>query len=65
MATHYQQDIAMSLLKKLALYATGREPDVADLANIRSILDAHAKDGIPLRDALKSLLRSNVFLGQN
>ncbi len=63
MAAKYQDDLVLGLMKKLTLYATGREPDVADLAEIRALMKAHAARGYPLRDLLKGLLRSPVFSG--
>jgi len=63
MVANYQRDLTLGLLKKLTLYATGREPDVADLTEIRAILDTHATREYKLRDVLKSLLRSRVFAG--
>ena len=63
MVKHYQRDVALGLMKKLALYATGREPDVTDLAEIRAILNKETPREMPLRDLLKSLLRSRVFSG--
>jgi len=63
MVKHYQRDAALGLMKKLTLYATGREPDVTDLAEIRAILDKETPREMPLRDVLKSVLRSRVFSG--
>ena len=63
MAANYQDDLVLGLMKKLTLYATGREPDVADLAEIRALMKGHAARDYPLRDLLKGLLRSRVFLG--
>jgi hypothetical protein len=60
---HYQADLVRGLSKKLLIYATGRTPDVADLADIDAVMKTLAPKGYPLRDLLKALLRSRAFLG--
>ncbi len=62
MIDHYQQDIVRGIMKNLVLYATGRKPDVADRAQIRTIMRQHADRGYPLGDMLKGLVRSPIFL---
>ena len=62
LARHYLDDIVRGLLKKLTLYGTGRKPNVLDLGVIRGIMNEHSGDGYPLRDLLKALVRSRVFL---
>ncbi|MEX2214167.1 MAG: DUF1592 domain-containing protein [Phycisphaeraceae bacterium] len=61
---HYLPDVMRGLLKNLVVYGTGRLPDVHDLALIKRILEQHESDGYPLRDVLKSLVRSEIFLGR-
>jgi len=61
-AENYRQDVARGLMKGWVVYAAGRTPDVDDLAQIRTILREHEAKGYPLRDLLKALLRSRVFL---
>jgi hypothetical protein len=61
-ADRYQDDLARGLMKNWILYATGRLPDAADMARVRSILAEHKARRYPLRDLLKALLRSPVFL---
>jgi hypothetical protein len=60
---HYLLDTVRGLLKNLLIYATGRRPDVADLAEIKAILKEQAPRGYPMRDLLKSVVRSRAFLG--
>lgn len=60
---HYQEDLVRGLLKNLLIYAAGRRPDVADLAEVRAILRDQDPRGYPLRDVLKALLRSRAFTG--
>lgn len=59
---NYQADMVRGLLKNLIIYATGRLPDVHDMAEARRALKEHEARGYPLRDLLKALVRSNVFL---
>lgn len=61
-ARHYAADMVRGLMKKLTLYGTGRQADLIDLVEIRRIMDDHAAQGYPLRDLLKALVRSAVFL---
>lgn len=60
---NYQADLVRGLSKNLLIYATGRRPDVADLAEIDAVMKDLAPRGYPLRDLLKSLLRTKAFLG--
>lgn len=59
---NYLDDVVRGLAKKFVLYGTGRLPDVDDMAVIRSIMTEHASRGYPLKDVLKGLIRSRVFL---
>jgi hypothetical protein len=61
---NYQADLVRGLAKNLLIYATGRRPDVADLAEVDALLKELAPRGYPLRDLLKALLRSKAFLGR-
>jgi len=60
----YQDDLVLGLLKNLTIYATGREPGVDDLAEIRALMKAHSAAGYPLRDLLKGVLRLRAFTGR-
>jgi hypothetical protein len=62
LAEHYIDDIVRGILKKLTLYGTGRKADVLDLRAIRSIMKEQSAHDYALRDVLKSLIRSRVFL---
>ncbi len=59
---HYQPDLVRGLMKNLVVYSTGRVPNIDDSAEIGAIMKTHGDQGYPLRDLLKSLLRSRVFL---
>ena len=58
----YLNDLVRGLLKNLMIYATGRTPDVDDMAEIRAIMKDAAPDGYPLRDLLRAVVRSRAFL---
>jgi hypothetical protein len=58
---NYQDDLVRGLLKNLMLYATGRKPDIADLAELRAIMKEQAPHGYPLRDMVKAVVRSRAF----
>lgn len=57
-AEKYGNDLVRGLMKNLLLYATGRQPDVFDMAEIRATIQDQAPKGLPLRDILKSVLKS-------
>jgi len=59
---HYTDDVVRGLLKNLVIYSTGRLPDVQDMAEIRTVMKEQQPSGYALRDTLKALLRSRVFL---
>ena len=63
LVTTYIDDIVRGLLKKLTLYGTGRQPNVRDLVTIQSIMKDHAPKGYLMKDVLKALVRSRIFLG--
>lgn len=65
LVANYLPDLVRGLMKNFTLYATGRQPTVADVRAIRRIMAHHAKDDYPLREMLKALLTSEVFLGEN
>ena len=58
----YMEQVVAGLLKKLTLYGTGRKPDAADIMTIRDIIKEHSKNDFRMRDVLKSLIRSSIFL---
>ena len=58
----YQADLVRGLLKNLLLYGGGRKADVADLTEITAIMQNAAPQGYPLRDLVKTVVRSRAFL---
>ncbi len=62
LARHYLDDIVRGIMKKLTLYGTGRKANVLDMETIRGIMKEQAKNDYALRDLLKALVRSQVFL---
>jgi hypothetical protein len=61
LSERYVDDVVRGLLKNLSLYATGRQCDIDDLATIRAIMKEHESRGYPLRNMVKSLIRSDIF----
>ena len=59
---HYQQDMVRGLMKNFMLYATGRKPDIDDMAEIKEIMQKNAAKGYPLRDMLLSVFQTEAFL---
>jgi hypothetical protein len=59
---HYAGDVARGLTKSLFVYAVGRQPDLADMAEIRVILAKHADTEYRLRDLLTAVVQSDAFL---
>lgn len=59
---HYADDIMRGVMKKLVLYGTGKQPDIAALEQIDVIMQRTAKSGHPMRDALKALIQSPIFI---
>lgn len=59
---NYQEDLVRGLLKNFMLYATGRRPDVADMAELRAIMKQLEPRGYPVRDLVKAVVRSRAFL---
>lgn len=60
---NYIEDIVRGLLKKLVLYGTGRQATVADLVVIEDIMREYSTAEYPMKDMLKALIRSQIFLG--
>jgi hypothetical protein len=60
----YQHDMVRGLLKNWFVYATGRVPGIDDLAEIAEIMTANRAKNHPLRDLLKSVVKSRAFLEQ-
>ena len=58
----YQQDMVRGLMKNFMLYATGRKPDVDDMAEIDEIMKQNAAKGYPLRKMLISVFLTDAFL---
>jgi hypothetical protein len=58
----YQDDMVRGVLKNLVIYSTGRQPEVDDMAEIRAIIQEQRKKEFPLRDVLKAIVGSKVFL---
>jgi hypothetical protein len=61
-ATKYQKDLVQGLMKNFMLYATGRKPDIDDLAEIDTIMKKHAPQGYPLREMLLAVFQTEAFL---
>ncbi|HIA55484.1 MAG TPA: DUF1588 domain-containing protein, partial [Candidatus Melainabacteria bacterium] len=60
-AKNYQTDMVRGLMKNFIIYATGRRPDVVDMAEIQAIMKKQLPREYPLRDLLKSIVRSRAF----
>jgi hypothetical protein len=58
----YQQDMVRGLMKNFMLYATGRTPDIDDLAEIDELMKKHAGKGYPLREMLLAVFQTEAFL---
>ena len=58
----YQEDMVRGLMKNFMLYATGRKPDIDDLAEIEEIMQKHASKGYRLRDMLLAVFQTKAFL---
>lgn len=59
---HYEEDMVRGLMKNLMLYATGRKPDIDDMAEIQSMMNDHAAEGYPLRTMLIAVFATKAFL---
>jgi hypothetical protein len=60
--SNYQADMVQGLMKNFMLYATGRKPDIDDMAEIRQIMKDHAAEGYPLRKMLLAVFQTKAFL---
>jgi hypothetical protein len=58
----YQKDMVRGLMKNFMLYATGRKPDIDDMAEIDGIMKTNAAKGYPLRDMLLAVFQTEAFL---
>lgn len=61
---HYLPDLTRGIMENLMLYATGRQADVADVAEIKAAMSELEAGGYPMRDVLKAVVRSKAFLDQ-
>ena len=61
-AQAYQEDMVRGLMKNFMLYATGRKPDIDDMAEIEGIMKKNASRGYPLRTMLLAVFQSEAFL---
>ena len=59
---NYQQDMVRGLMKNFMLYATGRKPDIDDMAEIDEIMKKNAAKGYPLREMLLAVFQTEAFL---
>ena len=59
---HYQKDLVRGLMKNFMLYATGRKPDIDDMAEIDEIMKKNAAKGYPLREMLLAVFQTEAFL---
>ena len=55
--------LARNLLQRFTVYSTGTPVNFADRREIESILDRCASDGYRVRDLIRSLVQSKIFLG--
>jgi hypothetical protein len=62
LTAHYMDDIVRGILKKLTLYGTGHKANVLDLVTIRSVMNEQRSHDYLLRDLMKALIRSRVFI---
>ena len=58
----YQEDMVWGLMKNFMLYATGRKPDIDDMAEIEGIMKKNAAKGYPLREMLLAVFQTEAFL---
>lgn len=58
----YQEDMVRGLMKNFMLYATGRKPDIDDLAEIETIMKQYSGRKYPLRDMLLAVFQTEAFL---
>ena len=58
----YQRDMVRGLMKNFMLYATGRTPDVDDMAEIDEIMKKNFAKGYPLREMLLAVFQTQAFL---
>jgi len=59
---NYMPDLTRGLMKNLMIYATGRKPDVDDMAEIHAIINEQQASGYPLGALLKAVIKSEAFL---
>ena len=62
MIKHYLSDIVRGVMRNLMIYATGRKPDVDDMAEIRSIMRHEESNGYPMGNLIKAVMKSDAFL---
>lgn len=60
----YQADMVRGVLKNLMVYGVGRSPGIDDMMEITAIMRESRPQGYPLRDMIKSIVRSRAFLEQ-
>jgi hypothetical protein len=58
----YQEDMVRGLMKNFMLYATGRTPDIDDMAEIEGVMKRNAAKGYPLREMLLAVFQTKAFL---
>ena len=61
---HYLPDLVRGVMKNLMLYGTGSIPDVAGMAEIRTVMREQEPQGYPLKALVKGIVRSPSFLGE-
>jgi len=61
----YMDDIVMGLMKNYVLYGTGRKPVVKDIIELEKKMVDLKKKNYPMKDVLKAVLTSQIFLGEN
>ena len=60
--SNYQNDMVRGIMKNLMLFATGRKPDIDDMAEIDAIMEKQADKGYPMQDMLLSVFQTKAFL---
>ena len=60
--SNYQNDMVRGIMKNFLLFATGRKPDIDDMAEIDAIMVKQADKGYPMQDMLLAVFQTKAFL---
>lgn len=63
-AKNYQADLVRGLLKNYVVYSAGRKPTIRDMKQIDAILAEQNATEYRMRDLMKAVVRSPIFLDQ-